>query len=203
MTPAGEVAIEDIQIGDLVQTMRGEAMAVKWIGRHFYKRSGSSWNAKVVPVRVARHALDQATPHTDLYLSPGHSLFIDGAFIRVQDLVNGTSIAAVAPVGREIEYFHIVLDTHEVILAEGAAAETFLVRGSDHENFTNFIEFTRLHSGTQPPAMVPFAPVVGYGGRKHLKALLRLGLRRFIPSRAPAPQDIYERIAARGEQMAR
>ena len=80
-----------------------------------------------------------------------------------------------------IEYFHIVLDTHEVILAEGAPAETFLLRASNHESFTNFIEYERLHPDKPRPAMIPYAPMVGYeGGREHLKALLRLGVSRFI-----------------------
>ncbi|MEK1929741.1 MAG: Hint domain-containing protein [Pararhizobium sp.] len=57
MTPTGEVRIEDLQIGDHVETVRGEAMAVKWIGRHLYKRSGPSWNDSVLPIRIWRHAL--------------------------------------------------------------------------------------------------------------------------------------------------
>jgi hypothetical protein len=201
MTPTGEARIEDLQIGDLVETVRGEALAVKWIGRQLYKKSAPSWPGSVMPIRISRHALDQQTPHKDLYLSPNHALFIDGVLIRVKDLVNGISIAPALPADREmIEYFHIVLDSHEVILAEGAPAETFLVRASNHENFTNFPEYGRLYPADPRPVMTPFAPIVGYeGGREHLKALLRLGVPRFVHMRHPI-QDAYERIAARAEQ---
>ncbi|HTF61504.1 MAG TPA: Hint domain-containing protein [Edaphobacter sp.] len=202
MTPEGEVRIEGLGIGDLVETVRGEALAIKWIGRRLYKKSGPSWNESVMPICVSRQAIDQRTPHRDLFLSPNHALFIDGVLIRVKELVNGISIVPALPAEREnIEYFQIVLDTHEVILAEGASAESFLLRASNHENFTNFAEYDRLYPAGSRPAMTPFAPVVGYeGGREHLKALLRLGVSRFVKVRDPV-QDVYERIAVRAGQL--
>lgn len=201
MTPTGEVCIEDLQIGDCVETVRGQALAIKWIGRHLYKRSGSSWNDSVVPIRISRHALDHQTPRRDLYLSAGHALFIDGVLIRVKDLVNGISIAPALPANREtLEYFHIVLDTHDVVLAEGVAAETFLLQSHNYEDFTNFVEFARLYPADQNAAMTPFAPIVGLdSGREHLKALLPQGVRRAFQMRELI-HDIYERIATRARQ---
>ena len=126
LTSRGEAQIEDLGIGDLVKTMRGEELPIKWIGRNTFRRSGASWPKRVVPIRVSRFAIDDHTPHTDLYLSPRHALFIDGFLMEVRDLVNGTSIAPVVPPDVEtIEYFQIVLNTHEVIWAEGAPVETF------------------------------------------------------------------------------
>ena len=203
MTPEGETPIEELGIGDLVETVRGETLAIKWIGRRLYKKSGSSWPKSMTPIRVSRQALDQRTPHRDLYLSPNHALFIDGVLIRVKELVNGISIVPALPAEQDnIEYFQIVFDTHEVILAEGAPAETFLFRSNNHENFTNFVEYDRLYPADGPrPAMTPFAPVVGYeGGRQHLKALLLLGVSPFVQLRDPV-RDIYERIAVRAEQL--
>jgi hypothetical protein len=203
MTSRGEARIEDLKIGDLVETVRGKAAAVKWIGRHHYKKSGSSWHESVIPIRVSRHALDERTPHRDLYLSPNHALLIDGVLIRVKELVNGVSIAPELPAdGNVIEYFQIVLDTHEVIVAEGAFAETFLNRGSNYEHFTNFAEYKRLYPAEPPLAMLPFAPSVGYeGGRAHLKALLRLGVSPFVQVHDPI-QFAYEKIAQRASQLA-
>ncbi|KXF75450.1 hypothetical protein ATN84_19515 [Paramesorhizobium deserti] len=199
-TPTGEVRIEDLRTGDLVETVRGGAKAVKWIGRQNFRKSGPSWPESVVPVRIARHALDRQTPHRDLYLSPNHALFIDGVLIRVKELVNGRSIVPALPAGLEtIEYFNIVFDTHEAVLAEGAPAETYLLGTDNYESFTNFVEFERLYPAEQRLAMVPFAPIVGYeGGRQHLKALLRLGASCLVPVRDPI-REAYERIAARAE----
>ena len=73
-------------------------------------------------------------------------------------LVNGTSIVQAMPEGvEEIEYFHIELETHEVIFAEGAAAETLLVMKDREafadlirEQFDNFAERKRLYGNDAP-----------------------------------------------------
>lgn len=200
-TRTGEVFIEDLQIGDRVATVGGNVRAVKWIGRHSYKRSDPSWNDGVVPIRIYRHALGPNTPHQDLYLSPGHALFIGGVLIRVKDLANGTSITP-APHRETIEYYQIVLDSHDVILAEGVPAETFLLTSNNIEGFANFREFARLYPGDQHRSMVPYAPIVGLdSGREHLKALLPRSVRRAFKLREPV-QDIYGRIADRAGQLA-
>lgn len=203
MTPAGEVRIEDLRVGDLVVTAHGQAMPVKWIGRQSYRKSGPSWQDSVMPIRIARHALAENTPHRDLYLSPSHALYIDGALIRVKELVNGISIAPALPANRqEIEYFNILLDSHEAILAEGAPAETFLLRADNHESFANFAEFERLYPADRRVPMTPFAPVLGYeGGREHLTALLVMGAPRFMRLRDPI-QDAYKKIATRTSELA-
>lgn len=202
MTPSGEIGIESLQIGDCVKTVHGKSMPVKWIGRHLYKRNGASWPASVVPIRIARHAIDQQTPHRDLYVSPGHALFMDGVLIRAKDLVNGISIRPALPDDRDvIEYYHIVLDTHEAILAEGVAAETFLLSANNHEAFTNFGDFARLHPAGGNSVMKPFAPIVGLdSGREHLKALLPVGIRRILQVREPA-RNARQRLALRAEQL--
>ena len=96
-TPRGDTRIEDLKIGDFVETVRGEAVAIKWIGRRAYKKAGPSLNDSVMPIRISRHALDDRTPQSDLYLSPNHALLIDGVLIRVKELVNGISIAPASP----------------------------------------------------------------------------------------------------------
>lgn len=203
LTPCGEVCIEHLRIGDLVETVRGEVLPVKWIGRHVYRRSSPIWNEDVVPIRIRRFALDGRRPHRDLYLSPGHALYIDGVLIRAQDLINGTSITPALPDTRDtIEYYQIVFATHEVILAEGAPVESFLLEEVNYERFTNFAEFARLYPGDHEVSMAPFAPIVGYGGREHLKALLRIAAGRFINVHSPL-QDAYETIAARGQLLFR
>ena len=203
MTPTGEARIEDLRVGDLVQTVRGQAMAVKWIGRQSYRKSGASWQEGVMPIRIARNALAPNMPHRDLYLSPNHALYIDGVLIRVKELVNGTSVAPALPADRQtIDYLNIVLDSHEAVLAEGAAAETFLLRSDNHESFSNFAEFEHLYTAGRRVAMTPFAPIAGYeGGREHLTALLRMGAPRFLKMRDPI-QDAYEKIAARAMVIA-
>ena len=194
LTPRGEIPIEDLKIGDLVKTMRGEDLAIKWIGRNTFRRSGASWHKSVMPIRISRFAIDDHAPHTDLYLSPGHALFVDGFLMEARDLVNGTTIApAVSQDTETLEYFQIVLNTHEVIWAEGAAAET--KGGGNLDLFTNFFEYERLYPN-DPRSPIPMVAPNLSTGRAHLRALLGIGASYFVDVRDPL-QEAYERFAAR------
>jgi hypothetical protein len=196
-TPAGFVAIETLRIGDLVMTAGGQSRPIKWVGWRRYKRSGASWPRQVVPVRIAAHALADNIPSRDLYLSPAHALLIDGLLIKASDLVNGASITHDQPVDdKTIEYFHVALDSHEAIMAEGTPVETLLLEPGVHENFSNSAEFARLYPLPITPPMKRFAPEVGYDGRLHMKALLRIAFGKFVPSNTDA-ERIYEKIAER------
>jgi hypothetical protein len=205
-TPHGELRIEDLKIGDAVTTLSGEGKPIKWIGRqHFRKDSGSDWPSALLPVRMSSFALDEHTPHTDLYLSPNHALLIDNVLIPAIYLVNGTSIVQAMPQGVEdIEYFHIELETHEVIFAEGVAAETLLVINDREsfgdlirENFDNFSERQRLYGVENRAPMTPYAPRVCYNGRRsELKALLRRAVSPVVDIRDPI-QLVHDRLATR------
>jgi hypothetical protein len=194
--------IEELRIGDLVETVSGKVLPIKWIGRQTYKKSGSSWPESAMPIRVARSALDENIPHSDLYLSPLHALYLEGMLIPVQELVNGVSIAPGLPSEEleKIEYFQIMFDSHEAIFAEGAPAETFLPERGNYESFANFVEYERLYPGEPWPLMTAFAPVVGRGGRYHLNALLRLGISHFVRVNDPLKRT-YERLVARAGQL--
>jgi len=52
-----------------------------------------------------------------------------GVLIEAKDLVNGSSIVQAERVDK-VEYFHIELETHDVIVAEGSLSETFIDDGS-------------------------------------------------------------------------
>jgi hypothetical protein len=97
-----------------------------------------------------------------------------------------------------VEYFHIILETHEVIWAEGALAETVL--GIDYEVFSNFAEYERLYPGEPRATMAPFAARPCGGGWADLTALLRLGASRVVDARDPF-QKAYDRLAARGRDL--
>jgi hypothetical protein len=200
LTPRGEVAVEELTIGALVETLNGP-LPVKWIGRRRFKKvASSSWHSSVAPIRVARFALHDQYPHRDLYLSPGHSLFVDGVLIPVKHLVNDRSVVRAEMDDREvIECLHIELETHEIIFAEGAPVETLLVTDG-REGFANFVEYERLYGSEERPAMKPYAPILSYGGRAELKGLLRLALSPIVDVRDPVQRARY-RIAARAELL--
>jgi hypothetical protein len=198
LTAKGEIRIEEVSIGDLLKTWHGDWLPVKWIGRQRFDSSGSSgWQKSVMPVRISRFAIDGLAPHRDLYVSPGHALFLDDILIPASFLVNGRSIVQALPEGtRAIEYFHIELQSHQAIFAEGVAAETLLVK-ADREAFDNFIEYERLYGTEKRPKMKPFAPIASYnGGRSEFNALLRRAASPIVDIRDPI-QVAYDRIASR------
>jgi hypothetical protein len=201
-TAHGEVPVEDLANGAFVMTTNG-AMPIKWVGRQTIRRNASaSWHPRVAPIRVSRFAIDDRTPERDLYLSQEHSLLIDGVLIPVKHLVNGRSIAFDddAKMSETIEYFCVELDTHEVIFAEGTAAETFRYGGGQIA-WDNLGDYQDLY-GSEHELMSPVAPIYRYnGGRAEVRALLRLAASRFVDVRDPI-QIAYDRIAARAMSIA-
>ncbi len=197
-TPTGEVAIEDLCLGDLVETISGEAKPIRWIGRQTFRKSVASWHPSVMPVRISKGALDDGMPSQDLYISAGHALYVDGALVRAKDLVNGSSIvSALRDDGETIEYYNVLLDSHDVVIADGTPVETFQLRGSHYESFDNFVELEKLYPVERRPSMAPYAPVVGEeSGRQHLKALLMLGVSPIVPMRDPF-KAVSRRISSR------
>jgi hypothetical protein len=200
LTPEGKIPVEDLQIGNLVVTMRGEALPVKWIGKQVYRRSGPTWHRSVMPIRIAAGAIDQQAPLSDLYLSPNHALYIDGYLMPVKELVNGSSIGPALPSNHTgaLHYFNVVFDTHEVICAEGTLVESF-GGGNGIEDFTNFAEYKRLYPDEPCPAKSAVAPNLGRA-RAHLYALLGLATAPLVKVHDPL-QQAYERIAVRAEEI--
>ena len=82
----------------------------------------------ILPVCIKAGALGDNVPKRDLWISPHPAMYFGndgGVQVEAKDIVNGTSIVQAQSVER-VEYFHIELDTHDVIVAEGALSETFL-----------------------------------------------------------------------------
>ena len=124
-TPAGEVPVEALAIGDLVLTVAGLAEPVRWIGRRSYHGRFVQGRRDILPVTIRAGALADGVPRRDLVVSPLHALLLDGMLVPAGALVNGTSITRASRVDA-VHYLHVELARHDVILAEGAPAETFL-----------------------------------------------------------------------------
>ena len=155
-----------------------------------------------MPIRVASFAIDDHTPHCDLYLSPWHCIFLNQALIPVMYLINEATIARGTPSDMPaIEYYHIELDTHEVIYAEGALVESFIDDDSNRENFSNFVQYERLYGAEPQSKMTPFAPILRYRGRREeLKGLVRSLISNVVDVRDPI-QLAYDQLAQRAEAM--
>ena len=141
--PGGETAVEALGIGDAVLTAAGAVKHVRWIGRRRYGAADVAAHRAARPIRIRAGALAAGVPHRDLLVSPEHALSLDGVLVPTRQLVNGVSIVR-CDAHAEVAYFHIELAEHEIILAEGAAAETF-VDCDSRAMFENAAEFARLY----------------------------------------------------------
>ncbi len=125
LTERGEIPVELLVIGETVVTRKNVARPIKWIGRRSYSGRFAQSGRVALPICIKANALDENLPRRDLWISPNHAMYLDGVLIEARDLVNGVSI--VQPERLEnVEYFHVELDSHDVIIAEGALSESFL-----------------------------------------------------------------------------
>ncbi len=167
-TPAGEVAVEALRIGDLVSTLHGGPRPVKWIGRRGYDGRFIQGNKAILPICIKAGAIMEGVPAHDLWLSPGHAISIDGMLVHAGRLINGVSVIQAEAV-EQVHYYHIELEDHEILLAENCPAESF---AGEHfrPQFQNSAEFSLLYAGQTAPELL-CQPRLDHGF--HLHAIQR------------------------------
>ena len=138
LTPTGEVAVETLRQGDLVTTLSGTHHPLRWIGRSVIVPPFGD-PVRTFPVRIRAGALAEHVPARDLLVSPCHALLIDGILAQAGALVNGRSIVRENTMPAAFTYYHVELDTHAVLLAEGALTESYL-EGTADLAFVNLAE---------------------------------------------------------------
>lgn len=144
LTPAGEVAVEALRIGDTLVTRFGGYQRVKWIGRQSYARRFVETNFDRIPVRICAGALGPDTPKRDLFVSPGHSMLVDGKLLLAKTLVNGLTIRQ-DHVPEEIHYYQPEFEAHDCVLAEGAWSESYGDTPELRQSYHNVAEFYALY----------------------------------------------------------
>jgi hypothetical protein len=195
-TAAGERKIEDLGIGDLLPTAFGGLRPIQWIGRYPFRKSDLSkpWAKDALPVRFMRSALAPNIPHSDLCVTALHGFLIDGVLVPAEMLVNSTTITRYEPEGAELEFFHIKLESHDVVYAEGAPAETLL---NVEESAVNFAEYFRQYGAPATDEVRCASYVHIQGGRVELLSRFRSALSPWIDLRNQA-DVIRDRWEERG-----
>jgi hypothetical protein len=142
-TPNGEIAVECLRIGDPVSTSDGRTLPVRWVGRQTIVTVFAD-ALRALPVRIAAGALGDGLPTRDLFVSPEHALLVGGVLAQAGALVNGSTVTRVVDLPERFTYFHVELEDHSLILAEGTPAETF-VDNVTRRRFDNFAEYEALY----------------------------------------------------------
>ena len=139
-TPDGTVAIENLRVGDRVETVDHGPQSIRWIGAREVNRFELMAFPKLRPIRIMAGALGIGIPERDLLVSPQHRIMLRSAiarrmfssaeiFVPAKKLVDVPGIS-VDTEADHVEYFHMLFDRHEVVFAEGAPTES-LFTGSE------------------------------------------------------------------------
>ncbi|MFD1796022.1 Hint domain-containing protein [Paracoccus aurantiacus] len=133
-TPTGPRKIEDLAVGDLVNTRSGGAMPIRWIGARRLTAAEIAANDKLRPVILRAGCLGDGIPSRDLRVSRQHRIMLSDA--RLADLVgsNEALVPAVKLTGldgvyisdqpEDMTYFHLLLDEHSLLFSEGTWTES-------------------------------------------------------------------------------
>ncbi len=198
VTPAGEVAVEAIRVGDQVLTGSGAWRRVRWVGRAHHDADALRADPQLRPVRIAAGALGARVPHRELRLSPQHAVLLPtrhgDILVPAVALVDGVAVTRCPP-DDGVTYLHVELDSHDVVVTEGALTETYLPHSTDSR---------LLFEAPEPSSPASVAPC----RRRIESGPVIVDLRRRLclraPRRVPAPVGLrgnLERAAMVGGML--
>jgi len=135
-TPHGELPIELLVAGDEVLTSAGKTEEIVWVGKRSVTAFELSQNPDLRPVRIRKNALAPNCPTKDLIVSPSHKILVDDwraeyhfgvdeVLVPAKALIDGKNIVT-DDLQNGVDYFHILLESHELLRANGQWAETLL-----------------------------------------------------------------------------
>ena len=197
LTTRGEVAVEDLKIGDLLPTLSGENVPIKWVGIQQFMGQFATQDASPVCFHVG--ALGEGLPKRDLYVSAGHSMKIGEHLVDARLLVNGVTITQQQRF-EQLDYYHIDLGEHHCILAEGVWSESYLECNANRESFVNADEFYDTHRYHLTNSLVEkcLPHVADYQDPRH-PALFKTLLAHIPADRVTADPDLH--LLADGKRL--
>lgn len=130
-TDTGDRPIDDLCVGDRVETRDNGLQAIRWIGKSTVPATGN-----LAPVRISSDAFGQNAPHRDLLVSRQHRMLVSSPicqrmFDSAEILVPAIKLTDLPGVFVEeqdspVTYYHLMTDQHDIIYAEGIPSETLL-----------------------------------------------------------------------------
>ncbi|CAI3929702.1 Uncharacterized conserved protein [Commensalibacter communis] len=169
-TQNGMVRVEDIMPGDLVYSLGHrnvwQLRQVVWVGKQKgtvipYKHDDMAG----YPVCIRKNAFEEGVPFADLYVTAEHCMFFEGCFVPVRMLVNGKTVFYDRS-ATTYDYYHIELEKHSIIEANGALSESYLDTGNRHyfeSKSLNNATFNKIKNWDRDAA----APIITKRGNAH------------------------------------
>ncbi|KMW59570.1 Alkaline phosphatase [Candidatus Rhodobacter oscarellae] len=168
-TPDGKTPIETLKVGDKVITADNGPQTIRWIGAKQLGPEALTENPNLRPIRIAAGCLGNGLPESDLVVSPQHrvllqSNIVERVFGSKEVLVAAKKLLSLpgVSVDEEMEsltYWHILLDQHEVVLANGAQTESLYLGREGLKSMTAAArkEISLLFPEISSPSFVPRA----------------------------------------------
>lgn len=170
VTLKGEVPVETVLPGDLALTLSGNGAPLKpviWTGQLTVDLANHPDPITVRPIRIAENAVEPGMPIRDLLVSPDHGISLEDdrgrrVLVPAHFLVNGATIRREPAQGR-VTYVHVEVDGHDILMANGMAAESYFDAGNRGVFDNTVVPFAR--GGPVPPAALPdFSPAARENG---------------------------------------
>lgn len=134
-TKRGEKPVQQLKVGDKVFTRDNGPQELRWIGRRNLNRQELTKMQQYFPILIRAGALGEGIPQRDMMVSPNHRMLVTSELAEVMFGESEVLVAAkhlvsldgveAAPVSK-VSYIHMMFDRHEVVLADGCWAESFL-----------------------------------------------------------------------------
>lgn len=134
-TPRGEVAVENLRVGDRIITRDNGMQEIAWIGRRDLDYGDMTTAPHLRPVLIRQGSLGNDLPESDMLVSPNHRLLVANdrtalyfdeheVLVAAKHLVTSKGgVQTVQSAG--VSYIHFMCERHEVVLSNGAWTETF------------------------------------------------------------------------------
>jgi len=130
----GEIPVEDLARGDRVMTLDNGPRPIRLILSRRLSAEELAHYPNLRPVRIAAGALGPRTPREDLLVSPQHRMLVSSrisarmfdspeVLVAAKHLVGAPGIE-IADEPREVTYYHILFDDHQIVTANGALSES-------------------------------------------------------------------------------
>lgn len=133
-TSTGEVAIETLKAGDLVQTMDRGFQPLRWIGSRLLDSIDLHQHPNLLPIRIRAGVLGEGLPLADLTVSPQHRILVRSKIAKRmfgthEILIPAKKLLAIEGIevdenATSVEYFHMLFDQHEIVFSNGSATES-------------------------------------------------------------------------------
>jgi len=125
LTPEGEIPIEELRVGMLVTTRDNGPQPIRWTGARYVSPDQIDRSPSLRAIRLRKGLFGGAR---DLLVSAQHAILLEQG---TENLVRATHLASndwrgarIARGKRELHYHHLMFDRHQIIFAEGVAAES-------------------------------------------------------------------------------